>query len=121
VKESLKSNMPLFEYRCGKCAAITEALIQRAESNGGNVTCAHCGSAAVTKLFSLVSFKVARRAKYSDEFLDKAKPFLQRQRATAQYFTEGHGSDDSKTFELAEQIGKRIDRTLASQLPTRKN
>ena len=113
--------MPLFEYRCGRCEGITEALIQRADSKGGTVTCAHCGSAAVTKLVSLVSVKVARRSKYSDEFLDKAKPFLKTQKATAQYFTEGHGSDDSKTFELAEQIGKRIDRTLASQLPARRN
>ena len=113
--------MPLFEYRCGRCEGITEALIQRAEPHGATVRCAHCGSATVTKLVSLVSFKVARRAKYSDEFLDKAKPFLKTQRATAQYFTEGEGSDDSKTFQLAEQIGKRIDRTLASQLPTRKN
>ncbi len=113
--------MPLFEYRCSKCEGLTEALIQCGGSEGEPVTCAHCGCAAVTKLLSRVSFKVARRAKYSDEFLDKAKPFLKTQRATAGYFTEGKGSDDAKTFQLAEQIGKRIDRTLASQWPTRKN
>ena len=112
--------MPIFEYRCNKCGSITEALIRLAESDEP-VNCGHCGSAAVTKLLSLVSFKVARRAKYRDEFLDKAKPFLKTQRATAQYFTEGKGSDDAKTFQLAEEIGKRIDRTLANQLPTRKN
>lgn len=113
--------MPLFEFRCRKCRGITEALIRRAESNDETVTCAHCGSAATTKLISLVSFKVARRAKYSDEFLDKARPFLKTQRETAQYLAEGKGSDDSKTFKLAEQIGERIDRTLASQLPARKS
>lgn len=113
--------MPLFEFRCRKCGGITEALIRRAESNDETVTCAHCGSAATTKLISLVSFKVARRAKYSDEFLDKAKPFLKTQRETANYFADGKGSEDAKTFKLAEQIGERIDRTLASQLPARKN
>ena len=112
--------MPLFEYRCSKCEGITEALLRRAESNEETVTCAHCGGAA-TKIISLVSFKVARRAMYSDEFLDRAKPFLKTQRATARYFAEGEGSDDSKTFGLAQEIGKRIDRSLASQMPTRKN
>jgi hypothetical protein len=99
---------------------VTEALIRRAESYDEAVTCAHCGSAATIKLISLVSFKVARRAKYSDEFLDKAQPFLKAQRETANYFADGKGSDDAKTFKLAEQIGDRIDRTLASQLPERK-
>jgi putative FmdB family regulatory protein len=113
--------MPLFEFRCRKCARITEALIQRVQSNAQAVTCANCGSAATTKLLSLVSFKVARRAKYSDEFLDKARPFLKTQKVTARYLAEGKGSDDSKTFELAEQIGERIDRTLTSQLPARKS
>ena len=113
--------MPLFEFRCTKCAGITEALIRRGESDDQGVTCAHCGSVATTKLISLVGFRVARRAKYSDEFLDKARPFLKRQRETAKYFTEGKGSDDAKTFKLAEQIGERIDRTLASQLPGRKS
>ena len=70
--------------------------------------------------FSLVRFKVARRAKYSDEFLDKATPFLKTQRETAKYFAEGKGSEDAKTFKLAEQIGERIDRTLAS-VPARKD
>jgi putative FmdB family regulatory protein len=109
--------MPLFEYRCRKCGAITEALVRRAESVGDTVTCVHCGSGAATKMVSLVSFQVARRAKYSDEFLDKAKPFLKTQKETARCFAESKGSEDSKTFQLSEQIGKRIDRTLANQLP----
>ena len=113
--------MPLYEFHCKRCDAVTEALIRRAKTNDQAVTCAHCGSAATTKLISLVTFRVARRAKYSDEFLDKAQPFLKTQRATAQYFAEGKGSDDSKAFKLAEQIGERIDRTLASQLPARKS
>jgi putative FmdB family regulatory protein len=113
--------MPLYEFYCKRCDSVTEALIRRVESYDETVTCAHCGSAATSKLISLVSVKLARRAKYSDEFLDKARPFLKTQRQTAQYFAEGKGSDDSKTFKLAERIGERIDRTLASQLPARKS
>jgi putative FmdB family regulatory protein len=120
MTESLNSIMPLYEFRCKKCGAITEALIRRVGAMGETVNCAHCGSAAMSKLISQVSFKVARRAKYSDEFLDKATPFLKTQRATAKYFAEEKGSEDSKTFKLAEQIGERIDRTLASQAPARK-
>jgi putative FmdB family regulatory protein len=112
--------MPLYEFRCKKCGSITEALIRHIDSSDETVNCAHCGSAAMSKVISLVRFKVARRAKYSDEFLDKATPFLKTQRETAKYFAEGKGSEDAKTFKLAEQIGERIDRTLAS-VPARKD
>ena len=112
--------MPLFEFHCKKCEGITEALIWATETKREAVRCAHCGSAQTTKQVSLVSFKIARAAKYSDEFLDKAKPFLKSQRETANYFANGKGSEDARTFKLAEQIGARIDRTLASQLPARK-
>ena len=68
----------------------------------------------------MVSFKVAKPSKYSEAFLHKARPFLRAQIETAQYFAEGKGSEDAKTFQLAERIGARIDRTLAADLPTRK-
>ena len=105
--------MPLFEFRCKKCKALTEALIRRAGSEDSAVNCAQCGSAATVKVISRTSFKIAKPAKYSEDFLDKAKPFLRTQKQTAEYFAEGKGSDDSKTFHLAERIGERIDRTLA--------
>jgi hypothetical protein len=79
--------------------------------------CAVCGSAATVKVISRVSFKVARRAKYSEDFLDRAQPFLKTQQQTAEYFAETKGSDDSKTFQLAERIGERIDRTLSTVRP----
>jgi putative FmdB family regulatory protein len=103
--------MPLFEFHCQKCEALTEVL--RLGSDKRPATCANCGSAAMVKVISRVSFKVARRAKYSEDFLDKAKPFLKTQKHTAEYFAEGKGSEDAKTFQLAEKIGERIDRTLA--------
>ena len=113
--------MPLYEFHCPKCDTVTETLIWRGESHKRSVACARCGSTNTTKLNSLASVKVARPAKYSDEFLDKAKPFLRTQRETAQYFADGKGSEDAKTFKLAEKIGERIDRTLAMQLPARKS
>jgi putative FmdB family regulatory protein len=109
--------MPLFEFCCKKCETVTEVL--RAGSDNHGVACASCGSAATVKVISRVTFKVMRRSKYSEDFLDKAKPFLKTQRETAQVFAEGKGSEDSKTFQLAERIGEKIDRTLG-KVRTRK-
>jgi putative FmdB family regulatory protein len=112
--------MPIFEFICKKCEAITEVLIQGIGSESQAITCAQCGSGATTKLISRVTFKVVKPAKYSEEFLHGARPFLKAQKQTAKFFAEGKGSDDSKTFKLAEQIGERIDRTLAARMPVPK-
>ena len=109
--------MPLFEFACRKCGTVTEALVLGASGERGAIACAQCGSRATTKVLSQVSFKVARAAKYSEEFLHKARPFLRGQRETAQAFADGKGSEDSRTFQIAERIGERIDRTLATRLP----
>jgi putative FmdB family regulatory protein len=119
--EVLKRTMPLFEFRCKKCHAVTEVLCQGAGSENRAVNCAQCGSLATSKVISKVSFKVAKAAKYSEAFLHKARPFLRAQKETAQYFAEGKGSEDAKTFQLAERIGERIDRTLAARLPSGKH
>jgi|GraSoiStandDraft_4_1057263.scaffolds.fasta_scaffold926928_1 putative FmdB family regulatory protein len=112
--------MPVFEFRCKKCQAITEILCWGAGLAQHGVTCGQCGSKATVKVISRVSFKVAKPAKYGEEFLHKARPFLRRQKETAEYFAEGKGSEDSRTFELAEQIGDRVDRMLATRVPSRK-
>ena len=112
--------MPLFEFVCRKCGTVTEALVLGPADERGTVACAKCGSRATTKVVSQVSFKVAKAAKYSEEFLHRARPFLKTQRETAEAFAEGKGSEDSRTFKLAERIGERIDRTLATRLPARK-
>ena len=112
--------MPLFEFVCRKCAKITEVLVLGLEDESGAVACAECGSHATRKVVSRVSFKVAKAAKYNEEFLHKARPFLRTQQQTAELFAEAKGSEDSRTFQLAEQIGERIDRTLAGRLPERK-
>jgi len=112
--------MPLFEFRCEKCTAITEVLVQGIGSESHAATCAECGSVVTTKLVSRVTFKAAKPAKYSEDFLHGARSFLRTQKETAELFAEGKGSDDSKTFQLAEQIGERIDRTLVARMPKRK-
>ena len=113
--------MPLFEFRCKKCQAVTEIICRNVRAMTRGVSCGQCGSSATTKVISLVSFKVAKPAKYSEDFLHKARPFLRAQKETAEYFAEGKGSEDSRTFKLAEQIGERIDRTLATRLPLHKH
>ena len=112
--------MPLFEFRCQKCQAVTEVLCRDAGAAKHRVTCGQCGSSAMAKVISRVGFNIAKPAKYGEDFLHKARPFLRAQKETAEYFAEGKGSEDSKTVELAEQIGERIDRTLATRLPLRK-
>jgi len=112
--------MPLFEFACRKCGTITEVLTRGFRDNPRSITCARCGSRSTAKIVSQVSFKVAKAAKYSEDFLHKARPFLRAQPETARAFADGKGSDDSRTFQLAEQIGERIDRTLATRLPARK-
>lgn len=112
--------MPLFEFQCRKCQAVTEVLFRSVGLQNRFVTCAKCGSDATAKVISRVSFKVAKPAKYSEDFLHKARPFLRAQKQTGEFFADGKGSDDAKTFQLAEQIGDRIDQTLATRLPARK-
>jgi len=111
--------MPVFEFRCKECEALTEVLCWGAGFTKHRVTCDQCGSKATAKVISRVSFKVAKPAKYGEEFLHKARPFLRKQKETAEYFAEGKGSEDSRTFELAQRIGERIDRTLATRVRTR--
>jgi len=112
--------MPLFEFACRKCGTVTEVLTLGLKDKRGAIACARCGSRATAKIVSQVSFKVAKPAKYSEDFLHKARPFLRAQRETAQAFADGKGSEDSRTFQIAERIGERIDRALATRLPTRK-
>ena len=113
--------MPLFEFQCRDCEAVTEVLRRSGGGKKFRAICARCGSGNTEKIISQVSFKIAHAAKYSDQFLHGAKRFLRSQRETAQAFAEGKGSEDAKTFQIAERIGRRIDRTLAQTMPRRKD
>ncbi len=100
---------------------MTEVFFRNAEAKPPRVACRCCASKSTTKVISQVSFKIAKPAKYGDDFLHHARRFLRTQKETAEYFAEGRGSEDSKTFKLAEQIGERIDQTLATQVPSGKS
>ena len=106
--------MPLFEFRCKACGAVTEVLTRKPIAELDAVACGQCSGTDTFKIISQVTFKVAKSAKYSEEFLGDAQPFLKSRKETAEMFAEGKGSDDEKTFQLAEQIGERIDQTLAA-------
>ncbi len=55
--------MPIYEYRCEKCGAVTEFLQKRIDVSE-KVTCEQCGSGRVRKLISAVNVSVSegRRA-----------------------------------------------------------
>ena len=113
--------MPLFEFRCKSCGAVTEVLARKPAAELDAVACAQCGGTDTFKVISQVTFKVAKSTKYSEEFLGKAQPFLKSQRETAELFAEGKGSDDEKTFQLAEHIGERIDQAIDTRFSPKKH
>ncbi len=49
--------MPLFEYRCKKCGAVTEVLVRR-PADEDNVRCDACNSAKVAKMLSAAAVSV---------------------------------------------------------------
>ncbi len=49
--------MPMFEYRCRKCGAVTEFL--EAVDGKGAHACDECGSKATEKMFSTFSAQVS--------------------------------------------------------------
>jgi putative FmdB family regulatory protein len=50
--------MPIYEYRCEECGAVTEFL-QRKVGVAEKVTCEKCGSGKVTKLLSVANVSVS--------------------------------------------------------------
>ncbi|GIX49252.1 MAG: hypothetical protein KatS3mg131_3463 [Candidatus Tectimicrobiota bacterium] len=105
--------MPLYEYGCMGCGHVSEVLVQPGQPPPEAVACRACGSEETVRLVSRVNFRMYRKPKYSEAFLDKALPFLKAQKETAPYFAEGpKASDEAKAFEISERIGERIDRML---------
>lgn len=49
--------MPIYEYRCEECGAVTEFL-QKTIGVSEKVTCENCGSDNVTKLLSAANVSV---------------------------------------------------------------
>jgi putative FmdB family regulatory protein len=49
--------MPIFEYSCKKCGQISE-ILTGVTSDESETKCAHCGSKAITKKFTVANFSV---------------------------------------------------------------
>src|SRR5579883_3085523 len=100
--------MPLFEYRCNACGARSELLVAAHTA----VACPRCGSSDLAKLVSRFTFKAAQAAKYSEDFREKALPFLRSRPGAAELLSEGGESEEARAFHLTEQIGARVDAAL---------
>ncbi|MBE9534378.1 MAG: zinc ribbon domain-containing protein [Proteobacteria bacterium] len=46
--------MPIYEYQCQECGAISEKLLVGGES-GTDICCSHCGSQRVSRILSVTS------------------------------------------------------------------
>ena len=106
--------MPLFDYRCSACLALTEALVRPGSS--APVECRQCGSMSTARIFSPFAIKLARAAKYDEKFRERTLPFLKSRPETRQVFAEGGQSDEAKAFALTEKIGARVDTILDQQV-----
>lgn len=104
--------MPIHEYGCNDCGEIDERLFLAGQEVPSSVACPGCGSQDTVKLISRVNYKMAKKAKYSDDFIEKTMPSLKHRKETSKYFQEGKGSDESKAFNISERIGEQIDRQI---------
>ena len=102
--------MPLFDYRCNACQAVTEMFLRAGEQP----RCQRCGGNELTRMVSRFSFKAARTPKYSDDFRQRAMPFLKGQ--APELFETGGESEEATAYRLSEQIGERVDRALEQQV-----
>ena len=108
--------MPLFDYRCGDCSALTEVFRRGSGVQPALVRCARCGSGNTARAVSGFSFRAPRRPKYSEEFREQAAPFLMSRPGAQEYFAEGSGSPEAKLHALTERIGERVDSVLQGEV-----
>jgi len=113
------TDMPLIDYSCGDCDEVTERLIRDRNAIPESVSCQYCGSENTTKVISRVHFKMHKRSMYSEDFMEKALPAMKQGKDTSDVFQQDgdRRSDEAKMFELSEQVGKQIDRTLTKRFP----
>ncbi len=106
--------MPLFDYRCTNCHEIAEVFLR---SPGTPVVpCPACGSVETVRLVSSFSLKLARQEKYTEEFREKALPFLKSRPGAQDYFNQSGESEEAKAYKLTERIGERIDTALEQKV-----
>lgn len=59
--------MPMFEYRCADCAAVTEFLVG-VTAEDPEIVCSSCGSTNLQKQMSAISFTVKDGSRSSSKF-----------------------------------------------------
>lgn len=113
--------VPLFDYRCQHCSAVTEVFVRPGGATASAVRCPRCGSAETRRTVSRFSFKAERRARYSEAFREQAAPFLKSRPGAREFFAEGGESEEAKLYRLTEHIGRRVDTILQDQVFNRLN
>jgi putative FmdB family regulatory protein len=107
--------MPLFDYRCRGCGCVTEVFIKGIGDQPG-VPCGRCASTDTVRLVSRFTFRASRADKYSEEWREKAMPFLKSRPGAAELLAEGGESEEAKAYALTEKIGERVDSALENRV-----
>jgi len=107
--------VPLFEYGCRQCGAVTELFV-RHYSEPPSPPCERCQSSDTVRLVSRFSFKTAQRAKYDESLREKMLPFLRSQPGIGEALAEGSGSEEAREFAITERIGQRVDSVLENNV-----
>lgn len=107
--------MPLFDYRCAGCGAVTE-IFSRQATPTHPVPCARCGSTDTAKAVSSFAFRATRADKYNEAFRERMTPFLKSQPETRGAFEGGGESDEARAYRLTEKIGESVDKTLQTKV-----
>jgi len=104
--------MPLFDYRCSRCSGITEVLVRDIAAERLPVPCCRCASLETVRKVSHFIVKPQHVAKYSEDFRERALPYLKSRPGVRELIGEGRRSEEAAAFELTERIGARVDATL---------
>lgn len=62
--------MPLYEFRCGECAKVSEFQLRM--SDPSPATCPACGKGTLTKIMSLPAFQLKGSGWYKDSYDGKS-------------------------------------------------
>jgi putative FmdB family regulatory protein len=62
--------MPLYEFRCGECAKVSEFQLKM--SDPSPTTCPVCGQGTLTKIMSLPAFQLKGSGWYKDSYDGKS-------------------------------------------------
>jgi putative FmdB family regulatory protein len=103
--------MPIYEFLCETCGETTSIFKHRYEVPSG-VACESCGAQTTRLVISGVATKVARDAKYSEDFTGKMLPYL-RHKFPGEFEKKPKGeSEEAVAHNINEKIGTQVDRVI---------